>query len=218
MSYTYREIQQQPQSWERTIPATIEQWQRIAQTLSIRSDTHFLCIGSGTSLYLAQSAAQAIQEVTQHVAVAVPSSEVFLSSASTVPAGVPVVAFVISRSGTTSEALLAADYLQHHFPNVDVVGVTCNHDTELGRRSQQAITLPHAAEQSVVMTQSYTNMLLGLQIVAALIEGNDQLLGELATLPHVLREELAAFESAAMSIGQDLALRQFIYLGLWPNY
>lgn len=218
MSYTYREIQQQPQSWAQTIPTTIEQWQGIAQTMSIQSDTHFMCIGSGTSLYLAQSAAHAIQEVTRHVAAAVPSSEVFLSPASTVPTGVPVVAFVISRSGTTSEALIAADYLQHHFPNVQVIGVTCNHDTELSRRSQHVIMLPHASEQSVVMTQSYTNMLLALQIVAALIAENDQLLRELATLPRMLHEELSDFEAAAQSIGEDLALREFIYLGLGPNY
>ncbi len=218
MSYTYREIQQQPQSWEQTIPATIDQWQRIADTVSIRPDTHFLCIGSGTSLYLAQSAAHALQEVTQHVAVAVPSSEIFLSPASTVPTGVPVVAFVISRSGATSEAVMAADYLRQRYLNVEVVGVTCNHDTELGRRSQHIISLPHATEQSVVMTQSYTNMLLALQIVAALIAGNDQFLSELASLPRVLHEQLSIFEAAAKSIGQNLALQAFIYLGLGPNY
>lgn len=217
MSYTYREIQQQPQSWEQTIPATIEQWQRIAPTLSMRPDTHFLCIGSGTSLYLARSAAHALREVTQHVALAVPSSDIFLSAASSVPTSVPVIAFVISRSGTTSEALIAADYLQQHFPNVAVIGVTCNADTELARRTQHVLTLPHATEQSVVMTQSFTSMLLALQIVAALIAGNAQLLSELATLPHALRDKLATFEAAAASIGADLALQQFIYLGLGPN-
>ncbi|PLS79710.1 MAG: glucosamine--fructose-6-phosphate aminotransferase [Chloroflexi bacterium] len=218
MSYTYREIQQQPQSWAQTMSATVEQWQQIAQSIAIRPNTHFLCIGSGTSLYLAQSAAQALQEVTQHVAVAIPSSEVFLSPASTVPADVPVVAFVISRSGTTSEALMAADYLRHHCSNVTVIGITCNHATDLSQRAQHVITLPHAREQSVVMTQSYTSMLLALQIVAALIVGNAALLNELATLPHILQEQLSAFEAAARNIGQNLALHDFIYLGLGPNY
>lgn len=218
MSYTYREIQQQPHSWEQTIPAAIEQWERIAQRVSVASDTVFLCVGSGTSLYLAQSAAQAFQEVTQHLALAVPSSEVFLSPTSTVPTGVPVIAFVISRSGATSEAVMAAEYLQQHFSNVAVIGITCNHDTDLGKRSQHIITLPHATEQSVVMTQSYTNMLLALQIVAALIAGNDSLLRELATLPGILQAELPTLEAAAQRIGGDLALRAFIYLGLGPNY
>jgi glucosamine--fructose-6-phosphate aminotransferase (isomerizing) len=218
MSYTYAEIQNQPHSWEQTIPATIEQWNHIARTLHIEPATHFLCVGSGTSLYLAQSAAQALQEVTKHVAVAVPSSEIFLSSSSTVPTNVPVVAFVISRSGTTSEALIAADFLNNRFKNIEVVGITCNRGTDLASRSRYVIELPHAAEQSVVMTQSYTNMLLALQIVAGLVAGDDSLLKEISSLAGLLSEHLQTFETLARNVGEDLTLQRFIYLGLGPNY
>jgi glucosamine--fructose-6-phosphate aminotransferase (isomerizing) len=218
MNHTYDEIQNQPQSWEQTVSATTKQWTRIAERLQIEPTTHFICVGSGTSLYLAQSAAHALQEVTQHVAVAVPSSEIFLSAASTVPTHVPVVAFVISRSGTTSEALIAADFLTRHFRNVTVVGITCNHDTDLAHKSRYVIELPHASERAVVMTQSYTNMLLALQIVASLIAGNSSLLEELSSLPGLLSEHLQMYASFAQNVGEDLTLQRFIYLGLGPNY
>ena len=43
-----------------------DQWRRMAEDVPIGSDTHFLFIGSGTSLYIAQSAAQSLQEITGH--------------------------------------------------------------------------------------------------------------------------------------------------------
>lgn len=218
MSYTYAEIHNQPHAWEQTIATTVEQWREIARRLPITADTHFICVGSGTSLYLAQCSAQALQEVTGHVATAIPSSEVFLSPASSVPTNVPVVAFVISRSGTTSEALIAIDYLNARFKNVEVVGITCNSSTELAERARYVIELPHATERSVVMTQSYTSMLLALQTVAALVGSDDRLLSELGSLPPLLREHLPMFELAARQVGEDLRLERFIYLGLGPNY
>lgn len=219
MGHTYHEIQNQPRSWRETVMQAGDQWRRMAEDMPIGSDTHFLFIGSGTSLYIAQSAAQSLQEITGHVAAAVPASEIFLSPGSTVPRGVPVVAFVISRSGSTSEALKAADHLlTHHAENVQVMGITCNSGTQLAGRVRHTIELPHATEISVVMTQSYTNMLLALQIVAALIAEHATLLNQLARLPDLLEAELPGYESFARDIGNNLELDQFIYLGLGPNY
>jgi glutamine---fructose-6-phosphate transaminase (isomerizing) len=60
-------------------------------------------------------------------------------------------------------------------------------------------------------------MLLGLQVVAALVAGKLELLAELKRLPDVLGERLDAFESFAGSVADDLGQEQFIYLGLGPN-
>lgn len=214
MSHTYEEIQGQSAAWRETIPAVREQWAQIRRTLHLGPETHYLFVGSGTSFYLAQAAAQSFQEITRQVSSPVPSSEIFLSPASTVPARVPVVAFVISRSGSTSEALIAADYLGKNFSNVEVVGITCQEGTELEERSEYTVRLPFAAEQSVVMTRSFTSMLLALQVIAGLIAGNDRLLDELEQLPDMLAGSMPAFEDFAEAIGGDLSRQQFIYLGL----
>lgn len=214
MSYTYDEIQNQATAWRRTIPSVIDQWEYIRDTLLLPPETHFLFVGSGTSFYLAQAAAQSFQEITGHVSHPVPSSEIFLTPASTIPGDVPVVAFVISRSGSTSEAVMAADYLGRHCPNVDVVGLTCNMETELEGRSRHAITLPHASEQSVVMTQSFTSMLLALQVIAGLIATDNGLLDEFGKLPDLLTESMPAMQEFAERVGDDLSQEQYIYLGL----
>src|SRR5581483_4121364 len=118
------------------------------------------------------------------------SSEVFLSSASTVPRNVPVIAFVISRSGETTEAVIAADYLRGAFENVTVVAVTCNTSTSLAERSHHAITIPEAAERSVVMTRSFTSMLLALQVVGAMTARSEAVLAELRSLPGLLDDRM----------------------------
>lgn len=218
LSHTYNEIQNQPRSWERTVPATREQWTRLSERVKVAEDAHFLFIGCGTSLYIAQSAAHAFQEVTGRPATAVPASEVFLSAESTVPGNEPVLAFVISRSGATTEALIAAEYLTRQRENAQVIGITCNSGTALAGRAQHIIELPHASEQSVVMTQSYTSMLLGLQTVAGLIAGDGRLLDELDRLPGLLRTQLSGQEQFARNLGENLDQQRFVYLGLGPNY
>jgi len=65
--------------------------------------------------------------------------------------------------------VLAARYLRDRYPHIIPVAVTCYHGTELERAAGRAIVLPHAAERSVVMTQSFTSMLIALQVVAALL-------------------------------------------------
>jgi glutamine---fructose-6-phosphate transaminase (isomerizing) len=217
MTHTYDEIRSQAATWRLTLETAAEQWTLASESIRLQPDTQFLLVGSGSSLHIARSAARSLQETTTHVARAVASSEVFLSSASTVSTGVPVIAFVISRSGETSEAVIAADFLVENFPNVTVVGVTCNRDTELERRTHHSISLPHAAERSVVMTRSFTSMLLALQVIAASVAPDKALLDQLSRLPDLLDRNIDRFEKFSLSIGPNLAQDQFIYLGLGQN-
>ena len=218
MSHTYREITSQPETWERALAAAAQQWDASASALELSGGEHFLFVGSGTSLYLGQAAAQVMQERTGRPAVAVPASEVFLSPASTVPMGVPIVAFVLSRSGSTSEAVLAARHLREHVPSARVVSVSCRRDSELAQHAHHAIELPDAAERSVVMTRSFTSMLLALGLVAATIAGDDGARAELERLPGLARDGMADAEAFGERLGEDAGLDAFVYLGLGPNH
>ncbi len=218
MSHAYDEIRSQPETWDATIATVPEQWQRIGSYLPLERAAQVLFIGSGTSFYLAQSAAHTFQEMTGRVSRAVPASEIFLSAASTVPRHVPVVAFIFSRSGTTSEAVLAARHLRRDFDHVQTVGITCNPGTDLARETHHVVELLHVSERSVVMTRSFTNMLLAAQLIAASVAGHDGLLGELARLPALLRSQFDEFEAFAEKLGGAMRLHRFVYLGLGPNY
>lgn len=216
MSQTYTEILNQPNSWEETLRLVPELWSQLGAQIGIGAKTHALFAGCGTSLYIAQAAAQGFQEVTGLVATAVPASEIFLSAASVLPGGRPVVVFLISRSGRTSEAILAADLLRD-IPNVQTIGITCNSGTELVRRTDYAIELPHASEKSVVMTQSFTTMLLALQIVAGLVAGDGTLHAELQRLPAAARDLLPEVDAFARRLTEGGDPELVVHLGLGPN-
>jgi glutamine---fructose-6-phosphate transaminase (isomerizing) len=186
-SFAHAEILSQPETWEQTLASVPVQWREIAPRVPFAPETQVFFIGCGTSFYLAQTAAAAFQEITGYTSRAVPGSEVFLSPASILPRSAPVVAFVISRSGTSSEAVMAASFL-------------------------------NANDQSVVMTRSFTNMLLALQVIATLVAGRDDLRAELESLPGHLRPRLAAMQAFAREFGTNGDLRRFVYLGLGPNY
>lgn len=216
MSHAYQEILHQPQAWAETVSDIPRQWSLIADAIQIDSIAHALFMGSGTSLYIAQSAAKCFMEVTGITSTAIPTSEAFLSPSSSVPADGRVVAFVISRSGTTSEALLAVNHLKEFWPNVVTIGVTCNSQTELEAVSHHCLALPIAHEESVVMTQSFTTLLLALQMVAVTIAGNESLRADLALLPAAFERFLPETEALAREIGEIPGDHTFIYLGLGP--
>lgn len=214
-SLTYAEILRQPDSWAETLRQVPAIWEAIHGRID--GIGHALFMGSGTSLYIAQSAAQSFMEITGLTATAIPTSEAFLSPASSVPSAGPVVAFIISRSGTTSEALLAADFLRAHRGNVTTVGITCNAGTDLEARCDHCIALPFATERSVVMTQSFTTMLLALQVVATLVANDTSLREELGGLPAAFTAQLGATEGLAKRYGASPDYDTTIYLGLGPN-
>jgi glucosamine--fructose-6-phosphate aminotransferase (isomerizing) len=218
MSFAFDEIQSQPDTWTETLATIPDQWRDVAERIALPAGAQALFVGCGTSYYLAQTAAQVFQEVTHIPARAAPGSEVFLSPASVVPAGAPLVAFVISRSGTSSEAVLAARYLRANVPGAVVVGVTCTPDSDLARESDYRLALPHANDRSVVMTRSFTNMLLALQIIAAMVAGAADLRAELERFPELARQCLPSMGVFARALGADPSLRRFVYLGLGPNY
>jgi len=216
MSLTHAEILNQPVSWEQALRVAPAAWPAIAAAIG-GEITHALFMGSGTSFYIAQSAAQSFMEITGITASAIPTSEAFLSPASTVPRTGNIAAFIISRSGTTSEALLAADHLRARHPHVTTIGVSCHAGTELAHRCDSCIELPFASERSVVMTQSFTTMLLALQAVAATVAKDEALLDALGTLPGAFRDQLAATDTLAQATGNAIGFDKTIFLGLGPN-
>jgi glucosamine--fructose-6-phosphate aminotransferase (isomerizing) len=216
MSHAYQEILHQPVAWTETIDDVPRQWAAIAEAVDPATVTHAVFMGSGTSLYIAQSAAHCFMEITGITASAIPTSEAFLSPASVIPAHGRVLAFVISRSGTTSEALMAVAHLREQWPHVITIGVTCNDGTQLEAAAHYCLALPIAHEESVVMTQSFTTLLLTLQIVAAQVANDTGLLAELAQLPVAFDQVLPGSEALAQEIGGASEGKTFIYLGLGP--
>jgi len=165
-SATLAEIMSQPEIWLQCLSelrgsGVIEE---IAQ--ETKSRTEWLFIGCGTSFYLAEAAAASWILLTGQPARALPASEPLLFPRLAVRNADNAQAVVISRSGRTSEAVRAATLFSREY-HVPTLGITCAADSLLEKACDQTIQLPAADEKSMVMTRSFSSMLLALQSLAS---------------------------------------------------
>src|SRR5271156_1413610 len=165
-SHTLTEILSQPEVWRSCSQALAGDvaFQAVRQkALSRRS---WLFVGCGTSFYLAEAAASSWSHLTGQPAYALPASEVLLFPQVAQLSEPNLQAVIISRSGRTSEALRAAELLRTKY-KVATLGITCALQSDLAKTCDLTISLPAADEKSVVMTRSFTSMLLALVHLAA---------------------------------------------------
>jgi len=151
-SSTRREIFQQPDLW----PTTIERVLAAISGLETRiSGGRILFTGAGTSAYAASAAAGASPR-----AFAVPTTDLLLDAERHL-AGVSTV-ISLARSGQSPESAAVVDTVKRLRRDIFQLAVTCNPDSALIRAPiDQAIILdPRANDHSLVMTSSFSNLVL----------------------------------------------------------
>ncbi len=209
-SLTLQEILAQPEGWAGAIGTAT----RLAPELRrLMAGAPVVFCGCGTSRHLAIAAARIHQEVAGVASLPIAASEVFLVPEGVLPPGHkgPLVAF--SRSGETTETVLAARfYRERGFGSV--IGVTARADSALAAASDLSLVLPWADDQSVVMTCSFTTMLLAVWTAAALVAGDETYLAELKRLPDLAAGAIDASRPLAARLGRDAGLGHFVFLGL----
>jgi glutamine---fructose-6-phosphate transaminase (isomerizing) len=136
-------------------------------------------IGCGTSYYLAQSIAAALNQNPNHNALAVPSGEWHLRRRSYI-SDTKVQVLALSRSGITTETIAAASASLE--AGERVIGISCEPNSELAKVSTQCVYVPTHPLEDIVMTTSASLMLLvglaltGIKITAKGIQEAQNLL------------------------------------------
>ncbi len=181
-SKTIGEIYNQPEAWTRCLETldTLD-LDRVVGDKDPRAHP-WLLVGCGTSFHLADAAAYMVRALTGAPARAVPASEILFNPELEVPSGSAIFPVLISRSGHTSEVLQVAELLRQR--HLEFLAVTCDAN-ELAQLSRRTIHIP-IAEESIVMTSSFTSMLLALQYVAARFARNANFIEALRRLPSAL--------------------------------
>ncbi|WP_274307927.1 SIS domain-containing protein [Solibacillus daqui] len=203
--YTYNEIMTQAEKLEKT--REIVQ----AQTFNDIEVDITLFTGCGTSFYLAIAAARYYQSATGKIAVAVPASELFLHKDTHILPNKKYNLIGISRSGTTSEIIMALEHLKGD-KNIRSMAVTCNGNTPMANAADEVIALDHISEKSVVMTQSFSNMLYALQLYAAKKSERSDLMDQLEKIPALVKVALENGEPLKQ-VTEDKNKTRFIFLG-----
>ena len=180
-SHTLSEILSQPQTWRKCLAKLSTSSELQSAARMARPGAEWAFIGCGTSYYLAIAAASAFNALGL-AARAIPASEILLYPSLTLAARRDFVPVVISRSGRTSEAVRAARQLERQH-NVRTIAITCAAGEPLEEECSLTLQLLDADEKSMVMTRSFTTMLLSLQYLAATVLGNVGFQRSLTELP-----------------------------------
>lgn len=215
--YTFSEIEDQPQAWQSTIEVVDEEKEFLKQFFHNMDDEEIIFTGCGTSYYLSLSAAALFQSFTNRRARGVPSSELVLFPQSVITKGKDYLLISFSRSGETSETILAVQRLKEEF-GARCLAFTCDANSPLAKICDHTIAIERAGEKSVVMTKSFTSMLLAAQMCIAIILGDEKYYRQLASLPQIGKRILSEKKNYVKEIGENDELTHFVFLGTGPYY
>lgn len=212
-NHTYGEIQRQPRTWQQTIDTVLGRREELEQKWADLSPDEVIFIGSGTSYYISIAAALTFQEQTGILAKPVPASEIFLKPDAVIAKNKKTVIVASSRSGNTSEVVRAIEFAQNN-GLAECLSITGNPDSEMAQKTAYTIVLPHIQEKSVVMTSSFTNILLACQLIAGIVSRDEAYISELKQLPSIGGKVMQQAETTGQKLGEELQYSHFIYLGL----
>jgi glucosamine--fructose-6-phosphate aminotransferase (isomerizing) len=161
----------------------------------------FVITGAGSSYYLAQSVAAAAREVLGRSVLAAPLSELILRPAGVLVAGSggnnrtghaagPEPVVIISRSGSTSEAITVVERMRS--AGHPTIAVTCRRDSPLATLADVTLVSPAGDEAAIVMTRSFASMLALLLAVVARVGNDRSLNADLDRIPDRWDEVVAA--------------------------
>ena len=214
--HTLGEILSQPACWTECLKQlTASKELRFASNLA-KSGAEWLFIGCGSSYYLALTAASTFQHLGLK-ARAIPASEILLYPDLHLLNERNYIPVLISRSGLTSEVLDAARVLGKE-RDLRTIAVTCAEGQPLESLSTVTLRMTAADEKSMVMTRSFTSMLLALQYLAATVAQNTNFADALLRLPDQVGPLLQKYPSRLREFIESRQYADYIFLAQGPLF
>ena len=167
--WTAREIEQQPEVWDKTIASLSLASERIdAFMLPVlqRSDLRIIFTGAGTSAFIGESITPALCQLTGRRVEAIATTDIVSNPHEYLQADVPTLLISFGRSGNSPESVAAVELADSLIKQCYQVAITCNEDGQLYQSfkdsdNKLALLMPDATNDvSFAMTSSFTSMLL----------------------------------------------------------
>jgi glucosamine--fructose-6-phosphate aminotransferase (isomerizing) len=214
---TQTEILSQPSCWKECF-ATLDKNKELENLgKAFSKDSECLFIGCGSSYYVSQAAAASWEMITGGRARAIPASELLLFPGLVLNKAVKYRPILVSRSGQSSEVVQTARYLEHE-RKIPTLAISCSKDHPLDEICRATIHLSPADEKSVVMTRSFSSMLLGLQALAAFFANRKEISNGLRQLPDALQPVLGALNAEVREFVQAKAFADYVFLAQGPLF
>ena len=200
---TWAELQSQPSAWEGLIGRLKSG--ELALPFAPDAYQEFLLLGSGTSFYLARAVADWMARRGFNARAAA-SCEVMLDPYLTQPSSARRLAIGFSRSGQSSELLLANERLK--LAGFDLLGIGCTAGSALLQQVDYSLLVDEGREDGLVMLRSFTSML----IVGQWVFGTQEDRANLSALPRAGREMLA-LGPRLQALATAQPYDRFVFLG-----
>ncbi|GFZ97668.1 SIS domain-containing protein [Dyella caseinilytica] len=164
---TLREILQQPATWQDTFDLLRNQaaQAQLAKALDPHP-AHIVLTGSGSSIYIGECLAPVLQAGLGVPVQAIAAGTLLTHGRSVLPPG-PGLLISLARSGDSPESGGVVNMLLEHAPAWRHLVITCNANGKLAThyRDEPRVTVlvldERTNDRSLVMTSSFTNLLLG---------------------------------------------------------
>jgi len=215
-AHTFSEILSQPRCWARSLDTLRESGEIDAALERLPARCDWLFIGCGSSFYVAQVAAATWIELTGQRARAIPASELLLFP-ELIGLNPPPQPVLISRSGRTSEVFKAAQFLEKTC-DIRTLAITCVNGGALEKASTATIHLAAADERSMVMTRSFTSMLLSLQVLAATVGKQVEFVKSLERIPSSAQRVLDSVVERIRGFVEVSNFSDYVFLAQGPLF
>jgi len=206
-----------PSCWKECFKALDESKEFAALYKTFRKRAEYLFVGCGSSYYVSQAAAASWEMITGTRARAIPASELLLFPDLVLNKEMEYKPILVSRSGHSSEILQAAQYLEYE-RKIPTLAISCSKNHPLDATSGATIHLLPADEKSVVMTRSFSSMLLGLQSLAAFLADRKEITDGVRRLPDALQPSLDALSAEVKEFVLARTFDDYVFLGQGPLY
>ena len=207
---TYREIKSQIEAWVQALDIASK-----SQLPKVGDYDQVIFTGCGSTYYLSLAAATLYQELTGHVARAIPGGELLLNSG-TALTNQKSLLVAISRSGTTTETIKAVEKFKAE--NRGDVFVISNYDETLSQLADTDLVISKGQEESVAQTRSFASMYVAATALCARMADRNDLLDSMTALPEIGERLIRDFEPAARQMGEALDFDRFYFLGSGIRY
>ncbi|MGC1605937.1 MAG: SIS domain-containing protein [Candidatus Acidiferrum sp.] len=214
---TLQEILTQPETWLETARQFEQSAGMIEAFQTFSPKQPWLFVACGSSYYLSQTIAAQWTRLLQTTCSAVPASELLFAPDDVLRRTGARQVVLVSRSGKTTEVLRAAEMLKER-AEIRTLGVTCNGSSVLGELCTHTVKLPWADEKSMVMTRSFTSILLLFERLGAKFAGDAELASALDVLPEKTTRWLAANADKIRALGTKRKFADFVFLGQGAHY
>lgn len=184
----------------------------IQRTIGNPEFDEIVFIGSGSSYYQAMVMATTAQKWLNKPAVAHPSSEIYLFRDHHCVPHRRYLLVGVSRSGESTEALLALNSVKD-VPNWTCCGITCYSTSQMAALVDCLVS-PLGAEQSTVMTKSFSSMTWMMQRAIAMASQNQRAIADLDQAISSAEQVVQRAAPFAESIIQQYHFENYVYLGM----